>query len=145
MLAFHDTACKPKFASAPFERIIQHLQSVLRAAEVPDLESEFIQRVSGNVDANDFAFPRQQVHLIPGVAHGNGGFRHFHFFHSSKEGCLRTVFVFLVTCTVTSGQLDERPPLLIQCKVLRPMQSFKAIKSTAQGQCFENTLVHVFG
>ena len=59
VLAFHDTACKTKFASAPFERIIQHLQAVLRAAKVPDLESEFIQWVSGNVDANDFAFPRQ--------------------------------------------------------------------------------------
>ena len=84
-----------------------------------DLEPEFVEWVAGHVHADDVPLARQQVHLVPRLAHWNGRFWHLHLFHPPEQRRLRRRLGLLVTGTVARRELDERAPLLVFGKELR--------------------------
>ena len=59
VLRFDHAAGKPQFASTPSERLVEHLQPLVGRTQVLDLEPEFVERVAGDVHADDVAFARQ--------------------------------------------------------------------------------------
>ena len=144
MLRFDHAAGKPQFASTPSERLVEHLQPLVGRTQVLDLEPEFVERVAGDVHADDVAFACQQVHLVPRFAHRNGRFWHLHLFHPPEQRRLRRRLGLLVTGTVPRGEFDERAALFVLGKELRAVQPFESVEGAAQRQRLEDAFVDVF-